>query len=191
MNLILASQSPRRRELLGLTGLEFIVRAADIDETMDPGKAPFEEVARVSRRKALAVRREPGDVVIAADTIVVCEGKVLGKPRDEEDAFRMLSLLSGRTHEVMTGMTVLQDDEIVTHTEVTRIRFRKLHPEEIRVYIATGEPMDKAGAYGIQGGAALFADQMEGDYYNVMGLPVCALGIILRTFGLPVWGVRV
>ena len=191
MNLILASQSPRRRELLGLTGLDFIVRVADIDETMDPGRTPFEEVARVSRLKALAVSREPGDVVIAADTIVVCEGKMLGKPRDESDAFRILSLLSGRTHEVMTGMTVLRDEEIVTHTEVTKIHFRELHPEEIRAYIATGEPMDKAGAYGIQGGAALFADQMEGDYYNVMGLPVCRLAMILRSLGLPVWGVRV
>ena len=191
MNLILASQSPRRRELLGLTGLDFTVRVADIDETMDAGKAPFDEVARVSRLKALAVDRAPGDVVIAADTIVVCEGKVLGKPRDEEDAFRMLSLLSGRDHEVMTGMTLLQDDEIVTHTEVTKIHFRKLHPGEIRAYIATGEPMDKAGAYGIQGGAALFCTDMVGDYYNVMGLPVCALTIILRTFGLPIWGVTV
>ena len=189
MNLILASQSPRRRELLGLTGLDFIVRVADIDETMDPGKAPFDEVARVSRMKAMAVSREKGDVVIAADTIVVCEGQILGKPRDEEDAFRILSLLSGRSHEVMTGMTVLKDDEIITHTEVTKIHFRDLLPGEIRAYIATGEPMDKAGAYGIQGGAALFADQMEGDYYNVMGLPVCRLAMLLRGLGLPVWGV--
>ena len=191
MNLILASQSPRRRELLGLTGLDFVVRAADIDETMDETKPPEEEVARVSRLKALAVVREPDDVVIAADTIVVCEGKVLGKPRDEADAFRMLSLLSGRNHQVMTGMTVLKGDEIVTHTEVTRLRFRNLLPDEIRAYIASGEPMDKAGAYGIQGGAALFCTRMEGDYYNVMGLPVCALSVILRTFGLPIWGVRV
>ena len=191
MSLILASQSPRRRELLGLTGLEFIVRAADIDETMDSGRAPFEEVARVSRLKALAVERERDDVVIAADTIVVCGGTVLGKPRDEADAFRILNLLSGRDHEVMTGMTVVRGDEIVTHTEVTRIHFRELHPDEIHAYIASGEPMDKAGAYGIQGGAALFADQMEGDYYNVMGLPVCRLAMILRSLGLPIWGVRV
>ena len=191
MSLILASQSPRRRELLGLTGLEFIVRAADIDETIDSGRAPFEEVARVSRLKALAVERERDDVVIAADTIVVCGGTVLGKPRDEADAFRILNLLSGRDHEVMTGMTVVRGDEIVTHTEVTRIHFRELHPDEIHAYIASGEPMDKAGAYGIQGGAALFADQMEGDYYNVMGLPVCRLAMILRSLGLPIWGVRV
>ena len=191
MNVILASQSPRRRELLGLTGLDFVVRVADIDESMSPGKAPFDEVARVSRLKALAVQREPEDVVIAADTIVVCGGEVLGKPRDEEDAFRILSLLSGRSHEVMTGMTVLRGDEVITHTEVTKIHFRQLHPVELRAYIATGEPMDKAGAYGIQGGAALFADQMEGDYYNVMGLPVCRLAMILRSFGLPILGVTV
>ena len=190
MNVILASQSPRRRELLGLTGLDFTVRVADIDESMDPKAAPFDEVARVSRLKALAVSRDPGDVVIAADTIVVCEGRVLGKPRDEEDAFRILSLLSGRHHEVMTGMTVVKDDEIITHTEVTKINFRDLHPDEIRAYIASGEPMDKAGAYGIQGGAALFADEMVGDYYNVMGLPVCRLAMILRSLGLPIWGVR-
>ena len=129
-------------------------------------------------------------MVIAADTIVVCEGKILGKPRDEADAFRILSLLSGRHHEVMPGMTVVRGDEVITHTEVTRIHFRRLHPEEIRAYIASGEPLDKAGAYGIQGGAALFADQMEGDYYIVMGLPVCRLAMILRSLGLPIWGVR-
>ena len=164
MSLILASASPRRKELLGLFRIPFQIRVADIDETMDPEKSPFDEVARVSRLKALAIERQADDTVIAADTIVVCEGKVLGKPRDEEDAFRILSLLSGRDHQVMTGMTVLRDDEIVTHTEVTKIHFRDLHPEEVSAYIASGEPMDKAGAYGIQGGAALFADQMEGDY---------------------------
>ena len=184
MNLILASQSPRRRELLGLTGLDFIVRVADIDETMDPGLSPCDEVARVSHMKAQAVPREPGDVVIAADTIVVCEGKVLGKPKDENDAFEILSLLSGRHHEVMTGMTVLKDDEIITHTEVTRIHFRELHPDEIRAYIASGDPMDKAGSYGIQGKAALFASGIEGDYFNVMGLPLHLVGQMLREFNV-------
>ena len=175
MSIILASQSPRRRELMGLFRVPFAVRVADIDETMDPEQAAYDEVARVSRLKALAVPRQPEDVVIAADTIVVCEGRVLGKPRDEEDAVSMLRLLSGRDHQVMTGMTVLRDDEIVTHTEVTRIHFRDLHPEEVSAYIASGEPMDKAGSYGIQGGAALFCQRMAGDYYNVMGLPVCRL----------------
>ena len=180
MKLILASQSPRRKELMGLFHIPFTVRVADVDETMDPEKSPYDEVARVSRLKAAAVPRQKEDVVVAADTIVVCDGQVLGKPRDEEDAFRMLSLLSGRDHQVMTGMTVLHADGEVVCTEVTDIHFKPLTPDTIRRYIRTGEPMDKAGAYGIQGGAALFAEKMVGDYYNVMGLPVCRLGMILE-----------
>ena len=180
MQLILASASPRRKELLGLYGIPFTVRAADIDETMDPDKPPFDEVARLSREKALAVPREPEDVVVAADTIVVCDGIVLGKPRDEAQAIEMLSLLSGRAHQVMTGCTVLRGQKDETFTEVTDIHFRPLSPGEIRRYVATGEPMDKAGAYGIQGGAALFCEKIVGDYYNVMGLPVCRLGQVLK-----------
>ena len=180
MALILASASPRRQELLKLFGVPFTVRVADIDETMDPAKTPFDEVARVSHAKALAVSRESGDVVIAADTIVVCGGRVLGKPRDAEDAVAMLRLLSGRDHQVMTGCTVLRDDTAVTFTEVTDLHFRELSDREIARYVASGEPMDKAGSYGIQGGAALFCTHMVGDYYNVMGLPVCRLGETLR-----------
>ena len=180
MQLILASQSPRRKELMGLFRVPFVVRAADVDEEMDADKSPFSEVARVSRLKAEATPREPEDVVIAADTIVVCDGQVLGKPRDAMDAFRMLRLLSGRDHQVMTGMTVLRGEKAVICTEVTDIHFRSLSDREILAYIRTGEPMDKAGSYGIQGGAALFAEKMAGDYYNVMGLPVCRLGQILR-----------
>ena len=175
MQIILASASPRRRELMGLYGVPFTIRAADIDETMDPGKPPFDEVARVSRCKALAVSREPEDVVVAADTIVVCQGEVLGKPRDEEDAARMLRLLSGSTHQVMTGCTAARGSRAETFTQVTQLHFRPLSEKEIHRYIATGEPMDKAGAYGIQGGAALFCEGLTGDYYNVMGLPVCRL----------------
>lgn len=175
MPLILASASPRRRELLSLLGMPFTVRAADIDETMDSEKSPFDEVARVSRLKALAVSREDGDVVIAADTIVVCEGKVLGKPHSEDEAVNMLRLLSGRDHQVMTGCTVLCGDRQETFTEVTHLHFRPLSDREIQRYVQSGEPMDKAGAYGIQGGAALFCEKLEGDYYNVMGLPVCRL----------------
>ncbi len=186
MQYILASQSPRRKELMGLFHIPFIVRTADIDETMDPGKAPFDEVARVSLAKAEAVERQPEDVVIAADTVVVCDGQVLGKPVDEQDAFRMLSLLSGREHQVMTGLTVLRGDQRVVCTEVTQLRFRTLTPREIWQYIRTGEPMDKAGSYGIQGGGALFAEAIAGDYYNVVGLPVCRLGQILRTVA-PEW----
>ena len=180
MELILASQSPRRKELLGLLRQPFTVRVADIDETMDPNKAPSDEVARVSRCKAEAIPRGDNDIVIAADTIVVCQGQVLGKPRDKADAKAMLTLLSGRDHQVMTGMCVLCGDKAVTVTEVTDIHFRPLSEAEIDAYIATGEPMDKAGSYGIQGGAALFAEKMVGDYYNVMGLPVCRLWKILH-----------
>lgn len=180
MQLILASQSPRRKELMGLFRIPFVIRAADIDETMDSGKPASQEVARVSRAKAEATPHEPDDVVIAADTIVVCDGQILGKPVDEQDAFRMLRLLSGRDHQVMTGMTVLRGDRVQVCTEITDIHFRELSDREILSYIATKEPMDKAGSYGIQGGAALFAEKMSGDYYNVMGLPVCRLGKILK-----------
>lgn len=182
MQLILASQSPRRKELLGLFHMPFTVRVADIDEAMDPGKAPFDEVARVSAEKALAVSRQPEDIVIAADTIVVCDDEVLGKPKDEADAVRMLRMLSGRKHQVMTGLTVLQGDTVISCTEVTDIYFRPLTQEEILRYVQSGEPMDKAGAYGIQGGAALFARRIEGDYTNVVGLPVCRLWQLLRLF---------
>ena len=180
MEVILASQSPRRKELMGLFHIPFTIRVPDADETMDPALSPADAVALVSRRKAEAVARDPDDLVIAADTIVVCCGQILGKPRDEDDAFDMLRLLSGRDHQVMTGMTVLRGDVCKTVTEITDIHFRPLTDREINAYIATKEPMDKAGSYGIQGGAALFAERLEGDYYNVMGLPVCRLGQLLR-----------
>ncbi len=180
MNLILASQSPRRRELLGLFQIPFTVKIADIDETMDPDLTPAQAVGQVSRKKAEAICRGPEDVVIAADTIVVCDGSVLGKPRDPEDACAMLTMLSGRDHQVMTGMTVLYGARSVTCTEITDIHFRQLSQQEIVRYVRSGEPMDKAGAYGIQGGAALFAEKMNGDYYNVMGLPVCKLWKLLE-----------
>jgi len=180
MNLILASASPRRKELLEKFGIPFVIRIADIDETMNPAKSPYEEVARVSRMKALAVDCNPEDVVIAADTIVVCQGRVLGKPHSQEEAAEMLRLLSGRDHQVMTGCTIVQGRRCETFTEVTDLHFRPLRESEIIRYVESGEPMDKAGAYGIQGGAALFCERMVGDYYNVMGLPVCRLGECLR-----------
>lgn len=175
MNVILASQSPRRRELLGLLRIPFIVRAADIDETMDPNLPAEQEVARVSRAKAMATPAKAEDVVIAADTIVVCNGKTLGKPKSKEQAVEMLTMLSGRDHQVMTGLTVRKGEDCRTVTEITHLHFRELSRREILDYVATGEPMDKAGAYGIQGGAALFVERLDGDYYNVMGLPVCRL----------------
>lgn len=165
---------------MGLFHIPFQIRAADIDETMEKNLDPAVEVGRVSRLKAMATPRDPGDVVVAADTIVVCGGIVLGKPHSEEEAVSMLTLLSGRDHQVMTGVTVLRDETAETFTEITDIHFRPLSEKEIRAYVATGEPMDKAGSYGIQGGAALFCSHMVGDYYNVMGLPVCRLGEVLR-----------
>ncbi len=180
MQLILASQSPRRRALLDLFHIPFTVKAADIDETLNPAALPYDEVARLSREKALAVAAENDGIIVAADTVVVCQGRVLGKPASREEAVRMLQLLSGRDHQVMTGLTVLARGQCQTVTEVTDLHFRPLSQEEIDAYVATGEPMDKAGAYGIQGGAALFCEKMVGDYYNVMGLPVCRLWQLLQ-----------
>lgn len=180
MNVTLASASPRRKELLRLFHIPFSVSVADVDEQMDDTLPVAEEVARVSRLKACAVPHEPDDLVIAADTVVVCNGKLLGKPKDEADARRMLTLLSGRDHQVMTGMTVLRGDQCITCTEIADVHFRDLANSEIEAYIRTGEPMDKAGSYGIQGGAALFVERINGDYYTIMGLPVCRLATILR-----------
>ena len=186
MNIILASASPRRRELLERMGLRFTVRTADHDETMDLTADPEAEVRRVSELKARAVEQlcEKEDLIIAADTIVVCQGKILGKPADEAEAYEMLRLLSGREHRVITGLCVLKDGISYCHSEVTHLSFVELTDQQIRAYIATGEPMDKAGAYGIQGKASIFVPGIRGDYYNVMGLPVCALAQILGKCGI-------
>ena len=185
MQLILASASPRRKELLGLFHIPFTIRVADIDETMDNTKTPFDEVARVSRLKALAISREADDIVIAADTIVVCGGRVLGKPKTEEEAVEMLQLLSGRDHQVMTGCTLLRGEKCETFTEVTDIHFRPLSKKEIENYVATGEPMDKAGAYGIQEKGSVFVTGIRGDYFNVMGLPICEITeVAKKEFGI-------
>lgn len=190
MSLILASASPRRKELLQRMGLEFTVCLAQHDETMDPQKDPAQEVQRVSLLKAEAVRAlcRKEDVIIAADTVVVCEGLVMGKPASQEEAVSMLSRLSGREHQVITGLSVLQGERVETVSVTTTLRFRSLREEEIRAYVATGEPMDKAGAYGIQGKASVFVEGLYGDYYNVMGLPVCTLTTILRSFGIKLLG---
>lgn len=186
MEIVLASASPRRRELLERMGLKFRICTAEHDETMDPTASPEAEACRVSRLKAEAVQAlcDPEDLIIAADTIVVCEERILGKPADEEEAYRMLRLLSGREHRVITGLCVLRGERVSCVSEVTKLRFRELSDGQIRAYIATGEPMDKAGAYGIQGKASVFVPGIEGDYYNVMGLPVCTLAQILEEFGI-------
>ena len=187
MKLILASQSPRRRELLGLMGFsDFIVRPARGEERADPGLAPDRLVETLSRQKAreVAAGAGPDDVIVAADTVVAADGRILGKPRDEADARAMLTLLSGRTHAVYTGFTVRRGGREVTGHETTEVVFRPLTGEEIDAYVATGEPMDKAGAYGIQGRGCVLVERICGDYFNVMGLPVCRLAGVLRSFGL-------
>ena len=182
MDIILASKSPRRRALLEQMGVrDFRIVTPDIDEHMDRDLPPAELVRQISLEKAQAVaaQADPNTVVIAADTVVALDGVVLGKPAGKEEAFRMLSLLSGNRHQVYTGLTVLRGEQVFSQWEETAVTFRSLTAEEIEAYIATGEPMDKAGAYGIQGYGALFIQGISGDYYNVMGLPVCRLGQIL------------
>ncbi len=187
MDIILASKSPRRRALLEQMGVrDFRIITPDIDEHMDRALPPAELVRQISLEKAQAVaaQADPNTVVIAADTVVALDGAVLGKPADEEEAFRMLSLLSGNRHQVYTGLTVLRGEQVFSQWEETAVTFRPLTAEEIEAYIATGEPMDKAGAYGIQGYGSLLIEGISGDYYNVMGLPVCRLGQILGQLGM-------
>ena len=185
--LILASQSPRRQELLRRIGAEhFTVLVTDSDESWDPSWSPEELVGRLSARKAAAAAAQagPGAVVLAADTMVFLDDKRLGKPADEAEAFAMLSALSGREHTVWTGVTVRQGERVSTQAVATAVQFRPLTIQEIRAYIATGEPMDKAGAYGIQERGALLVEGIRGDYFNVMGLPVLRLARMLRPFGV-------
>ena len=187
MAVILASQSPRRRELLGRMGIDdFLVRPAQGEEVFEPGLSPAELVEHLSRQKAaeVAAGASPEDLVIAADTVVSIDGRVLGKPHSQEEAFSMLSTLTGREHTVYTGVTDCQGGVSITEHEATDVRFRPLTPEEIRSYIATGEPMDKAGAYGIQEYGSLLVEGIQGDYFNVVGLPICRLGRILARFGV-------
>ena len=187
MKIILASQSPRRKELLERMGIrDFETISPNVDESAFRGLPPEELVRRLSAEKAAAVAGKAGEdaIVIAADTVVALEGAVLGKPADELDAFKMLSALSGVRHQVYTGVTVCRGGEKQTAHEVTDVTFRELSEEEIEDYIATGEPMDKAGAYGIQGYGALLIQGISGDYYNVMGLPVCRLSGMLSRFGV-------
>ena len=189
MAIILASQSPRRRELLGQMGIsDFIVRPARGEEKAAPGLSPARLVEALSLQKGLEIASAaaPGDLVIAADTVVAVDGRVLGKPHSREEAAAMLSSLSGRAHTVYTGVTVCREGNVLTEHEATAVRFRPLTPGEIDAYVATGEPMDKAGAYGIQGYGALLVEGIQGDYSNVVGLPVCRLGRMLARFGVDV-----
>lgn len=182
MQIVLASGSPRRRELLALITEEFTVCPADADETLRPDAPLAEEVVRLSRLKAQAAQRfHPEAVCIGSDTMVTIDGLPLGKPADEAQAAEMLRRLCGRTHEVLTGLAVLPPEgDARTLCTRTRVTFRDFDEEELAAYLATGEPLDKAGAYGIQGHGALLIEGIEGDYYSVMGLPVAGLHVILR-----------
>jgi septum formation protein len=184
-HVILASSSPRRRQLLNLIGIDHEVRPANIDETMRPRETPRRHAERLAREKASAIaKRDPDLIIIGADTIVVVNRKVLGKPRDAADAARMLALLSGREHVVTTAVAVSRGKKLRSAVEEVRVRFRRLRDDEIDAYIATGEPMDKAGAYGIQGYGATIVERIEGDYFAVMGLPIVRLVGLLRDVGV-------
>ena len=186
--LVLASASPRRRELLAQAGFAFSVRPAQIPEDPRPGEDPIAYVTRLAREKAEAVFREisseesaPPHVVLGADTTVTLDNHILGKPDDAADAARMLRLLSGRTHLVMTGVAAVTLQSVEVAAEVTAVRFLTLSDREIGDYIATGEPMDKAGAYAIQGRAARWIPRIEGCYFNVVGLPLALVGSMLES----------
>ena len=187
MEIILASGSPRRRELLERMGLRgFRVVVPHTQELLDPALTPAQQVERLSREKAEAVcaQAAPGSLIIAADTVVALDGNILGKPADEAQAREMLTALSGRSHQVYTGFTVQRGGEQVVEHEVTQVRFRALSGEDVAHYIAAGECLDKAGAYGIQGCGALLVEAIQGDYYNVMGLPIAHLAQVLGRFGV-------
>lgn len=194
----LASRSPRRRELLRQIGINFEVvslreaqqRSVDVDETPQPGESPDAYVLRITRDKALAAasivhnRRLAMHPVLAADTTVVCDDTILGKPADTADAARMLGLLAGRSHRVLTAVAVAGDGEVATRVSESRVWFRALDESEIRRYVATGEPVDKAGAYAVQGRAAAFITRIEGSYSGIMGLPLAETAELLRSHGI-------
>jgi len=183
VRVVLASQSPRRRQLLSLIGIEHEVRPANIDESYLEGEEPRAHAIRLARRKA-AIIAVSDAVTIGSDTIVVVDGDVLGKPRDEDEAVRMLRRLSGRSHTVITAVAVHWQETMVSDAEEVGVTFRTLSDVDIRAYIATGEPMDKAGAYGIQGYGATIVERVDGDYFAVMGLPLNRLARLLESLGL-------
>lgn len=187
--MVLASGSPRRRELLERLGLRFEVRPADLDETPRPGESPPDYVLRLAIEKAAAGAR-PGELILAADTTVVVDGEILGKPEDDEDARRMLRLLSGREHSVLTGIALQGPDGHASDVEETRVRFAPLTEAEIDWYVATGEPRDKAGAYAIQELASLFVEGVAGSQSNVVGLPVARVYRLFERLGYDLKALR-
>lgn len=183
--IVLASASPRRQELLRNAGIAFTVRAANIDEVPLVNEAPRAFAERMAREKAHAVRQsEPQEIILAADTVVAVGEEIFGKPENADDAFRMLKTLSGRAHKVITAVCLLMGDFDEVRSETTLVEFSEISDDQIRQYIATGEPMDKAGAYAIQGGASQWIKKIEGDYNNVVGLPLDLVKRMLRERGM-------
>lgn len=177
-SIILASKSPRRREILKNAGYEFTIIEADIDETVMELLSPSETVINIALKKALYVKKinlDMNSIILAADTMVSKNGNLLGKPKNADDAFNMLKALSGAWHEVYTGYCILKGKQQFTGCEVTKVKFRIVTDEEINKYIQSGEPFDKAGAYGVQDRASAFVERIEGDFFNVMGLPICKI----------------
>ncbi|HEY4356544.1 MAG TPA: Maf family protein [Acidobacteriaceae bacterium] len=184
LRLVLASASPRRRELLAQAGYAFDVHVADVDESRYEGELPQDYVRRLALKKVRAVAdSQPDAIVLGADTTVVCESKVLNKPRDLDEAERMLRLLSGRVHQVHTGLAVILGERAASLVETTYVTFREIREPELRNYLASGDPLDKAGAYGIQGYAARWIPRIEGDYFNVVGLPIAAVVKLINSLG--------
>lgn len=175
MKLVLASKSPRRSEILKNAGYDFTVRVADADETIPDGTKPEDAVVFLAARKAMAVERADDETVLGADTIVVLDDKILGKPKDRVDAYNMLKSLSGRVHSVFTGVCVIENGRSMTFAEETQVEFLPLSDDDIYKYIDTNDCYDKAGAYGIQGYASKFIRRINGDYFNVVGLPISAI----------------
>lgn len=185
MRLILASASPRRADLLTAAGFVFDVVPVELDERVRPGEPPDTYVGRLALEKARHVaRRNPGTVVIGADTSVIVDGQILGKPTDDADAEAMLRMLSGRVHAVLTGIAVVRDEREASDTVSTEVRFLQLSADEMSWYVASGEPRDKAGAYAVQGLASRFVERIDGSYSNVVGLPVATVYRLLKSFGV-------
>ncbi|PYO50851.1 MAG: septum formation protein Maf [Gemmatimonadetes bacterium] len=185
VRVVLASASPRRRQLLNLIGIAHDVRPANIDEAMRQRETPRRHAERLAREKATAIAaRDPDLITIGADTVVVINRRVLGKPRDEAEAIQMLTQLNGRQHTVITAIAVARGRKLRSSIEEVQVKFRRLRDDEIEAYVATGEPMDKAGAYGIQGYGATIVERIEGDYFAVMGLPLARLTALMRDLGV-------
>ncbi|MGV2622247.1 UNVERIFIED_CONTAM: Maf family protein [Halobacillus marinus] len=183
-SLVLGSGSPRRKQLLELAGYDFSIRTSEVDESLEPGMRPEEAVVYLAEKKGEALERKHGEVLLTADTVVADQGEILGKPRNEEEARRYLRQLSGGTHQVYTGVCLRGEDGCRSFFISTSVTFLKLSPEDVEWYIRTGEWLDKAGGYGIQGKGSLLVEKLEGDFYNVVGLPIARVVRALEQLGI-------